>query len=477
MEFKILSHAGVEVKSNSNQTLVCDPWIVGSSYWRSWWNYPPVERDLINSIKPDVIYLTHIHWDHFHGPSLEKFPKDTLIIVPKGNYSRNRDDLIGLGFTNVKELKHGESYQIAEDFKITSYQFGIFLDSAVVIECNGVRLLNLNDSKHMGLTLKQIVNRHDKFDFVFRSHSSANSRLSYEVVDDPQAVVDDIPRYIKDFASTAIASGAKYAIPFASNHCHLHKDSFRFNKLIQTPMMVKDYFKEHNIQGTELKVMVSGDIWNSETGFQIQENDWYVNHYEKLEAYRDQQSAKLEKFYKEEDRTKINIKVVQKYFKALAAKIPFFLKWKLKNTKFTYVLYCEEKPKYIFNIEATTGEVEQIDAAQVNLSDYKSFPIQIHTTAFIFLRCIGFKIFSHMSIGKRVFYRVTSAAKPKMELLNLIFNLDEYDMIPLTRNFQGRSIETWFLRWREIVLYFALLRDKIFYGKLDFGKYLQPANI
>jgi len=478
MEFKVLSHAGLQVQSKSGKSLICDPWILGSSYWRSWWNYPPVSRELVNSLKPDVIYLTHIHWDHFHGPSLEKFSKETLIIVPKGNYSRNKDDLNSLGFHNVVELKHGETYKIDEDFTITSYQFFIFLDSAAMIECDGVKLLNLNDSKHMGGTLKQIVKKHKPIDFVFRSHSSANSRLSYEVVDAPETVVDDIDTYIQDFARTTVASGAKYAVPFASNHCHLHKDTWRFNKYIQNPSMVRDYFERNNIKGTEVQVMVSGDSWSSETGFNQQPGDyWFTDIDQRLEEYRENQKDKLEKFYEKEDKTKINKKVVDKYFAGLKRKIPFFLKWKLKNFKFTYVLYCEEKPKYIYNVDVATGNVEQLAPEEVDLSDYEKYPAQIHTTAFIFLRCIGFRIFSHMSIGKRVFYKVTKDAKPKMETLNLVFNLEEYDMIPISRNFKGRSIQTWWLRWREIILYMSLVKDKVLTGKMDFEKYLQPSNI
>ena len=40
MSFKILSHASLLIKSDANELLV-DPWLVGSCYWRSWWNYPP----------------------------------------------------------------------------------------------------------------------------------------------------------------------------------------------------------------------------------------------------------------------------------------------------------------------------------------------------------------------------------------------------------------------------------------------------
>ena len=75
MRFRVLGHACLEVTSNSKQ-LLCDPWLVGSAYWRSWWNYPPVPDDLVDTLKPDFIYLTHMHWDHFHGPTLRRLGLD-----------------------------------------------------------------------------------------------------------------------------------------------------------------------------------------------------------------------------------------------------------------------------------------------------------------------------------------------------------------------------------------------------------------
>lgn len=475
MKFTVLSHAGLLIQSKSGKSLVCDPWLVGSSYWRSWWNYPPVSKELVNSLKPDVIYLTHIHWDHFHGPSLEKFDKDTLILVPKGNYDRNKVDLIGLGFTNIKELRHGETYLIDNGFQLTSYQFGVFLDSAPMIECDGVKLLNLNDSKHMGPTLRQIINRHPAIDFVFRSHSSANSRLSYEIVDEQtQQHSDDIDKYVREFAETVLAVGAKYAIPFASNHCHLHKDSWHYNRYVQTPLMVQEYFQQHHVGGTELKVMVSGDSWSSETGFYISPNteQWFLKREENLLEYRENQHDKLEEFYNQEDRIKLSKRIVEKYYADLAKKLPFFLKRKLKDVTYTYVLYKAGKPGYIYNINVATGTVTELPAETP--LDYGLYPIQIHTTAFIFIRCIAFRIFSHMSIGKRVFYRVSKAGKPKMELLNSIYNLDEYDMLPLKRILSKRSLETWMLRWRELLLYAMLVRDRVFYGRFRISRYLKP---
>ena len=107
MKFQVLSHAGLAVDCQGKQ-LVCDPWLVGSTYWRSWWNYPPVAASTVRALKPDFVYLTHIHWDHFQGPSLRKFDFDTTILVPDGHDSRMREDLHQMRFPNVVELAQRE---------------------------------------------------------------------------------------------------------------------------------------------------------------------------------------------------------------------------------------------------------------------------------------------------------------------------------------------------------------------------------
>ena len=145
------------------KTLLTDPWLIGSCYWRSWWNYPPVDEDLIANFRPDAIYLTHIHWDHFHGPTLKKFDRNTVIVLPLERNRRVRRDLENIGFTNIIEIPHGNSYGLAPDFRLTSYQFSYWGDSALVVEADGVSLLNANDAKFMGAPLEQIIKRHQRF--------------------------------------------------------------------------------------------------------------------------------------------------------------------------------------------------------------------------------------------------------------------------------------------------------------------------
>ena len=78
-----------------------------------------------------------------------------------------------------------------------------------------------------------------------------------------------------------------------------------------------------------------------------------------------------------------------------------------------------------------------------------------------------------MCIGKRVFYKVTSKHNKYMEALNLVFNAYEYDLLPMRRLFTWRSVESWLMRWREVILYMQFAKDKVISGKLDIEKYLK----
>ena|SRR3990167_4286411 len=466
MEFKVLSHAGLLVQ-NDTKSLICDPWLVGSSYWRSWWNYPAVSEELIASLTPDFIYLTHIHWDHFHGPSLRRLGKDKTILIPKAPCTRIKDDLIKMGFHNIIELKHGETFEITHNFKITSYHFGIFLDSALLIEVDGHTLLNLNDSKHMGGTLKQILKKHAPIDFVFRSHSSANSRLCYQIIDHPDVTVDDINYYIENFTNTVQATGAKYAIPFASNHCHLHPEVMQYNQLVQTPRMVERYFDAHNIDAPKLKVMVSGDAFSSKNGFSISSDDWFENREDKIRDYADKNTSKLAAQAEREQRVGVSLEQMSAFFMKFSQQIPWILRLQFKKNPIVWVLKQGDIFLY-FEVNLYNGAVRLLDKI-----DDKTNSIQVMTSTFLMRQCIGLRLFSHLPISKRVVYRATKNKVKYIKRMNLLFNLYETDMLQWRRLLSWRNIESWALRWREIVLYVFLVCDKLTKKKIDFAKYLR----
>ena len=460
----MLSHAGLAV-TGAGTTLVCDPWLVGSSYWRSWWNYPPVAPELVDELRPDVLSLSHLHWDHFHGVTLRRFPRDTPVLVPRGHHDRMRRDLHWLGFTDVRELRHGRRTELADGFAVTSYQFGPFLDSALVVESEGVTLFNVTDAKLMGWPLQQVLDRHPDIDFVFRSHSSANGRLCYEIMDDPEEPVDDEARYVRSFVDFVVRTRAAHAIPFASNHCFMHREVWAYNDTIKTPQMVLDEMANRGITRPEAHIMVSGDTWSSGTGFHIAPNDWFTNRGEHLERYREAVRDRLDATYAEEDAATIEMASVAAYFADLSRALPSPLRRFFRKRPVVYVLAAGDR-RDAFAVDLSTGHVEPVREV-----DDVAHPAQIHVSAHVFDNCVERNLFSHLSISKRVRYRVTKDQRRTIEVLNLVFNLYEYDYLPLRKAFTRRALVNWLDRWREVLLYARVGVDAALGRGIDVERY------
>tara|TARA_X000000950_G_scaffold289373_1_gene412523 strand:+ start:15068 stop:16462 length:1395 start_codon:yes stop_codon:yes gene_type:complete len=458
------------IESDDGFNLITDPWIIGSCYWRSWWNFPEPSKALVKMLNPDAIYLTHIHWDHFHSVSLKNFSKKTKIIVPIGNFTRMKRDLNKLGFRNVVEINHNSSIQLSNKLKITSYQFSPFFDSALVAEDNQTTLLNLNDSKFLGPPLKQILNNHRRITFVFRSHSNANSEKSYNIINKEEKYVTQKDKHLDMFYYTVRETKAKYVVPFASNHCLLHKENFHLNDTINTPLECLDYFNRKRVKTQTLQVMISGDSWSKEKGFQIGNHDPLHNRQDYLNAYVKRKNKTLLSFYKQEDKANVKFSAVDRYFKKFIKKIPFIFRIYFKNVDILYVLMKKGVVSRIISVNLFSKKLSE-KKLSTNITNYSLYPIQVHTTEFIFQRCIAFGIFSHLTISKRLKLMVSKEIYNKMKAYNYLINMVEYELLPLRNNLKVRSLKTWLLRWREILLYANLSASYIFSGKVDLKKY------
>ena len=117
MEFKVLSHASLWVKQGET-SIVIDPWLLGSCYWRSWWNFPEPIFDEEELKAVDAVIISHIHWDHWHGPTLKKFLRGKPVIVPDEPGVRSAKDLQNIGFKDVRRVPHGQCLNLG-DLKIT----------------------------------------------------------------------------------------------------------------------------------------------------------------------------------------------------------------------------------------------------------------------------------------------------------------------------------------------------------------------
>ena len=455
-KIKFHSHACLEVNTE-HVTLITDPWLIGSCYWRSWWNYPPVKVDAVQNLQVDAIYLTHVHWDHWHGPSLKKlFSKETLIITHDEPNKRSVDDLRKIGFNNIKLLKHGTSFEFG-DIKITPYQFGLFLnDSAIVVETPDMKLLNANDCKIAGAALRAIIKRHGSFDFALRSHSSANDRVCY-TLESGDYSFDDKDHYSKSFALFMDAVKPKYAVPFASNHCHLHKDVYGMNNLVNDPYKLEIFSKENNLlRDIELKIMLSGDSWSSASGFNIdsESRKYFENKDKHIAEYRDRVSDKLDSYYTLENRLKPNSRIIEMFESQISA-IPKILRIRLGEFRYKMVLF-NDTGEFHYVVTPSNGKVEECES-DLNLGATVRIPIKI------FLDSVAMNMFHHSSISKRNQYIFkTEQQLLKYEKFQDLLEYVELEVFPIRVKYIVNLFKAYIRRWREVIVYFQafLLKRK-----------------
>jgi UDP-MurNAc hydroxylase len=115
MELTFLRGACVIIEA-SGQRLLCDPWLTDGEYYGAWAHYPPfLEQDWapheFHNI--DLIYVSHIHPDHFSIPTMQKLKelgcKAPVVIHRYPVLPAFRKQIEACGF-DVIELAHGETH-------------------------------------------------------------------------------------------------------------------------------------------------------------------------------------------------------------------------------------------------------------------------------------------------------------------------------------------------------------------------------
>ena len=442
-EIKILSHASLLVKTETS-SIVIDPWLVGSCYWRSWWNFPKpafTESDLEDV---DAVVISHIHWDHWHGPTLKKYFKGKAVVTSKDPNLRSEHDLRSIGINDITRLSHSKSLNIG-DIKVTFYNFGLFLtDSAIVIEAGGTTILNANDAKVAGWPLKQILRNHGPIDFALRSHSSANTRVCYEIPGDKSFVSDDREHYFRSFKLFMDAVKPKFAVPFASNHCHLNDDVIKFNSYISNPIELRDYVEALNSElDWNLKVMLPGSTWSSNCGFSFADEACFSDSENYIKKYLEDVIDRLAVSRNRELNLKINEKVLDRFRSVL---------------KKSGAINCKAKVRFL--ITNPDGPCESLlfnEGTLVKTGIISETPEKGTSTIvipnIIFRDAILKNMFHHAGISKRCRYLAYDSSDMNV-LKNFVGKLERYELtgdihIPYLK----RLAFSYSGRWRELFVY------------------------
>jgi len=293
MKFTVIGHSCLRIET-SGPTILVDPWLFGSCYWRSWWHYPTVADPAPEVLEPDLVYLTHHHFDHFHFPSMRRIDRSAQVLVPKFGVPTLAQEVRSLGFDEVMELPHAEVVELAPGVRVASYQYGPD-DSVFVVADGDDVLVDMNDSKPRGRTLQRILDEFGRPTFVLKSYSFAQSYPLLYTADDP-ADLELVTRdsYIDNWVRVVDVLQPRYGVPFGSMVAFLHPESEGTNEQLITPGEVVDAFREkrpHSV--TEAMQMDPGDSWSSDGGFELGRTDWYADRAGHLEELAAQVAPKI----------------------------------------------------------------------------------------------------------------------------------------------------------------------------------------
>lgn len=446
MNFKILSHACLLVRT-ANASIVIDPWLLGSCYWRSWWNFPEPSFDEAELANVDAVVISHIHWDHWHGPTLKKLFRGKRVYIPDEPGMRSGDDLHAIGFKDVVRVPHAETLRI-KDIAITMYQFGLFLnDAAIVVEADGVKLLDANDAKVAGWALDDILSRHGRFDFALRSHSSANPRICFGIDGEASFAHDDRDHYFRSFKAFMDRVKPRHAVPFASNHCHLHDDVYALNTYISNPLQLQQFVRELPGPPTwALEVMLPGSEWSKESGFRLRDEQCFRDLPGELARYRERVAPKLEAYREVENRVNVSESIRERFVALLRSSGTVGR----RDGRFAVTAFWPDGREDTWTVDLRSGAFDQ---AEPMSRPVPGLPV-IRMPAVVFRDAVIKNMFHHAGISKRCRYVASNEAD--LETLRWVqarLERSEHGVAPFTLPMARRLAAAYLRRWRELFVY------------------------
>jgi UDP-MurNAc hydroxylase len=444
MNFQMISHACMLIE-HAGRRLLIDPWVVGSAYWRSWWHFPPSMPFNDEMRDADWVYLTHQHFDHFHYPSLRKLRRDITVLVPRLPVPSNEQALAGLGFTHVVPVDHGRTVELAPSWKLTSYQAGWIQDSALVVECGEHTLLDLNDAKLEDAVIEQVCRRHAPFTFMLRSHSAAQAYPDCYSSPDPRDLQLRKPEdYVDDFVAAVTRFLPRYAVPFASNVCFLHPETFDKNAQAITPQDVATRYEADRIEGCEVVIMLPHDSWDEGAGFKLGGDDIFERRDAELEKMAEEVRDKIEAQQRTEAAKELRWETFHEYMSGFLRAIP----WPLR---FFY------RAKVAYHVEGPPEEWWVCDFKRQRVARESTRPADAASITDVapglLQDAMEKTIVNFIDISKRLHVELRAGATLQHFIFKELMTLYEEGLLPLRRNLSPRALRVWLRRRKEIASY------------------------
>lgn len=270
MRVTLIGHAALLCETEDVRILT-DPWIVGPANFRSWWHLPEVNVEPAELPRLDYLYISHLHGDHLHVPTLKRLEPRPPVLIPRLYHSRMVSRLRALGYTRIQELPHGKEVPLGRSTRACCLQIGN--DSLLAVADSSAALLNANDclqgnDPRVALPLLSQLAERYRFDIAFLAFGTAGPFPKCYRFGDPAEALDPWTKeraMLNSFVQGARAAGAKTVVPFAGGFALLADRLMWMNEVKTTPVDAAAALRA-KAPSLETLEMNPGDIWDSRAG-------------------------------------------------------------------------------------------------------------------------------------------------------------------------------------------------------------------
>jgi UDP-MurNAc hydroxylase len=359
LRFTVVGHSCLFLETRAGSILV-DPWLSGSCYWRTWWHYPPTAEPTESMLAPDLVYLTHHHFDHFHYPSMRRLDPSTNVLVPRFGVDVMAPEVRKLGFQHVRELPSGKVVDLGDGVRLASYQYG-FDDTAFVVAEDDHVIVDLNDCKIRGRALRRVMREFGRPTFVLKSWSFAQSYpIAYDAEDPADLTLVSRQQYLDDWVGRVHDLEPRYAVPFGSMMALLHPDARDLNHHFIPPRDVAAAWASSPAAAecdTEVVEMAPGDAWDSDAGFTLAGVDWYTDRDAHLDLLAAEVAPKLAEQAAIEAGRQLSFDTFRAYFRTFVRSLPPFSgRYAVKRP---IVFHVPSSPTPFWSVDVRHRRVEQ----------------------------------------------------------------------------------------------------------------------
>jgi len=236
MKITFIGHAALLIEAGS-VTILSDPWWRGPCFGAQWWNYPLPYLGVLEQVRPDFIYISHGHHDHFHSGTLRTLDRSTKVLV--SDQTDLAQEVGALGFEVIR-LPDREEHALGGEVAVRIMR--THGGDTLMALCDGKEVaLNLNDALHSAPRLIQdefiacLRSIYRRIDYVFCGYGVASHFPNCYVIPGKDRVRTAQRRqhyFNSQWAGLVESLSPKFAFPFAADVVFLEEDLFWVNEPI-----------------------------------------------------------------------------------------------------------------------------------------------------------------------------------------------------------------------------------------------------